>query len=298
LTEPSARYHSAMPTLPFLDREEYIEQAYFFRVLRERIASNMATQEVLEGVHDEILSTTRLPLAIQFLATELKHSGLLSSGFARLAHYFTPYQTFLVRQTENEGLRFSIATALLVLEREAAFKAGEPRAAGLFVFQFEVLSRNRLGYDEGLRSMMEEPLYDADWRAYLEIVRRQVGLVDFADLVYLRSEMYVLEQRRQNTEYAPPVPPLFGEKEGKIARANRGKDPLYLFAALQRQLGYPEVPRPRLPDDTESKLISLTAKMRELETRLQLVESETRGQLDLSQFLKKPGDGFPGDDVR
>src|SRR5579885_1538655 len=121
-----------MPTPPLLDREEYIEQAYFLRVLRERIASNMATQEVLERVHDEILSTTRLPLAIQFLATELKHSGLLSSGLARLSHYFTPYQAFLVRQTENEGRRFSIASALLVLEREAQFKAGEPRPPGLF----------------------------------------------------------------------------------------------------------------------------------------------------------------------
>ena len=36
------------------------------------------------------------------------------------------------------------------------------------------------------------------------------------------------------------MPPLFAEKEGKIAKANRGRDPL-LFAALQRQLGYPEV---------------------------------------------------------
>src|SRR5262245_58098372 len=61
-----------------LDREEYIEQAYFFRTLRERLGANLATQDILDHVHEEILSTTRLPLAIQFLATELKHSGLLS----------------------------------------------------------------------------------------------------------------------------------------------------------------------------------------------------------------------------
>src|SRR5262249_49144134 len=107
-----------------LDREEYIEQAYFFRTLRERLGANLAAQEVLERVHEEILSTTRLPLAIQFLATELKHSGLLSSGFARLAHYFTPFQAFVVRQTEAESLRFSVGTALLVLEREAIYRAG------------------------------------------------------------------------------------------------------------------------------------------------------------------------------
>ena len=106
-----------------LDREEYIEQAYFFNILRERIAANMPTQEVLERVHEEILSTTRLPLAIQFLATELKHSGLLSSGFARLSHYFTPFQAFVIRQTEEDRLKFNIDSALLVLEREARYRA-------------------------------------------------------------------------------------------------------------------------------------------------------------------------------
>src|SRR5262249_27338574 len=97
-----------------LDREEYVEQAYFFRVLRDRLGTNMAAQEVLGRLHEEILSTTRLPFAIQFLATELKHTGLLSSGFARLPHYFTPFQAFVIQQTEQEGLRFSIDTALLI----------------------------------------------------------------------------------------------------------------------------------------------------------------------------------------
>src|SRR5207253_9088896 len=115
--------------------------------------------------------------------------------------------------------------------------------------EFEVISRNRLGYDTGLKSMRGDPLFDAAWRAYIELVRRQVGAVDFADLVYLRSDLYVMEQRRREPNYVPPLPPLFGEKEGKIARANRGRDPLYLFAALQRQLGYPEVPRARGKDD-------------------------------------------------
>src|ERR1700758_4269137 len=100
-----------------LEREEYIEQAYLFRVFRERLGSNLSAQDILERIHEEILSTTRLPLAIQFLATELRHSGLLSSGFTQLPHYFTPFQAFVIQQTEKEGLRFSIETALLVLER-------------------------------------------------------------------------------------------------------------------------------------------------------------------------------------
>ena len=228
----------------------------------------------------------RLPLAIQFLATEIKHSSLLSSGFARLAHYFTAYQTYIIRQTECENLRFSIETALLILQREAEYRSGTPNAPGLFTFQFEVLSRNKLGYDFGLEAMIADPFYNADWREYLDMVRRQVGTIDFADLIYVRSELYVADQKRGQPGYEPPVPPLFGEKEGKIAKANRGRDPLYLFAALQRQLNYPEVPRPRPRDDLAAKLETLQARVRDMETRLKLLESEARGHLDISQFGK------------
>jgi hypothetical protein len=269
-----------------LDREEHIEQAYFFRVLRERMAEGMATQSVLERIDQEILSTTRLPMAVQFLAAELKHSGLLSSGFARLSHYFTPFQAFVVAGTEDESKRFSTETALLVLEREAHYRANNLSRPGLFIYQFEVLCRNRLGYDAGLRAMAADTYYDNDWKEYLDLVRRQVGLIDFADLIYLRSDLYVQEQRRRDPEYVPPLPPLVGEKEGKIARANRGRDPLYLFAALQRQLNYPEVPRPRPRDDVGIKVETLQARLRDLEMRLKLLEAELRGQLDLTKLGK------------
>src|SRR5438132_5789252 len=126
-----------MVTAAVLDREEYIEQAYFFRVLRERLAENVAAQEVLQRIHEEILSTTRLPYAIQFLATELKHSGLLSSGFQKLPHYFTPFQAFVIGQAEDERMRFSLEIALLVLEREAGYRAQTLTPPGLFVYQFE-----------------------------------------------------------------------------------------------------------------------------------------------------------------
>src|SRR4051794_2601053 len=109
-----------------LDREEYIEQAYFFRTVRERLEERIPTQQVMSRVHEEILSTTRLPMAIQFLATELKHTGMLSAGFARLDHYFHPFQAFVMRQTEEERNRFSLEMGLLVLEREAAYRANEP----------------------------------------------------------------------------------------------------------------------------------------------------------------------------
>ncbi len=275
-----------MATGTVLDREEYIEQAYFFRVLRERIAANLAAQEIIAHIHEEILATTRLPLAIQFLATELKHTGLFSSGFEHLLHYFHAFQGFVIRQTEDESRRFSIETALLILEREAQYRSGQPNRPGLFVYQFEAISRNKLGYDEGLVSMIADPFYDADWRDFLDFMRRQIGIVDFTDLVYLRSDLYVKDHRRGQPGYEPPVPPLFGEKEGRIAAANRGRDPLYLFAALQRQLGYPEVPRPRIADDWDAKLKKLQTKLHEMEARLKLVEGEVKGQIDLSQLGK------------
>jgi hypothetical protein len=269
-----------------LDREEYIEQAYFFRALRDRLAQGMATQEALDRIDQEILATTRLPYAIQFLAAELKHSGLLSSGFARLAHYFTPFQAFVVECTEEDGRRFSTEAGLLVLQREAEYRSAVPAPQGLFVYQFEVLCRNRLGYDGGLAAMTGDPLYDADWKAFVEMARKQIGLIDFADILYIRSFDYVREQRRDRPDYEPSLPPLFGEKEGKIARANHGRDPLFLFSALQRQLGYPEVPRTLPRDDIAAKLETLQAKFREMETRLKLIDGELRGQVDLTQLGK------------
>jgi hypothetical protein len=273
-----------------LDREEYIEQTYFFRMLRERIEEKMPTQEILGNIHEEILSTTQLPMAVQFLATEIKHTGLLSSGFRRLPHYFTPFQTFVLQQTEDEKNRFSIDLGLLVLEREASYRSQTPTPAGLFVYQLEALSRNRLGYEQGLECVELDPMFDANWKDYIQLVRRQLGAVDFGDLVYLRSEFYVVDQRRQNPDYEPPVVPIFGAKEGKIAKASRGRDPLFLFAALQRQLGYPEVPRHKPRDDMGSKLAALVQKVKDLETRIKLVEGEVKGQVDLSQFLAKPQD--------
>ena len=65
-----------------------------------------------------------------------------------------------------------------------------------------------------------------------------------------------------------------------------------------RQLGYPEVPRPKTRDDLTVKLEALKAKIKELESRLKLVEGELRGQVDLSEFMAKPESIKPagGDD--
>jgi hypothetical protein len=280
-----------MSTAP-LDREEYIEQAYFFRVVRERLHENVPAQEILATIHEEILSTTKLPLAIEFLRGEIVHTGKLSSGMAHLGHYFTPFQTFVITQSEEDRSRFDQRTAFEVLQYEAQYRAIAPTSAGLFVYQFESISRNKLGYDRGMEAIALDPMYDQQWRDWILRVRLQLGALDFADLMYLSSEEFVNDTRRatRNPDSQPPHAILFGAKEGRIAKANRGKEPLYMFAALQRQLSYPAVPRLRPIHGAERDLPALQAKVAQLEKRLHLVESELKGNLDLSQFYVKPTD--------
>ena len=86
-----------------LDREEYVEQAHLFHVVAERMRQNMAVQELLLSLKEEILATTRLPLAMDYLAAELKLIGVFSTAMAKLPHYFTPFQTFVVAEAEDDG---------------------------------------------------------------------------------------------------------------------------------------------------------------------------------------------------
>lgn len=278
--------------MPVLDREEYIEQAYFFHAFRERVLDGMPAQDVLARVGEELLSTTRLPLAISFMLGEIRVAGLIGPAMARLSHYFTAFQAYVVGRAEQEVGRFSTDQALLILEREAKYKAEGPTPAGLFVYQFEALSRNRLGYGEGLSAMSADPAYHEDWRDYIVRLRARLGDVDFADLIYVRSAYFVSERRRRDPDFVPKHPALFGEKEGKIARANRGRDPLYLFSALQRQLGYPEVPRPRRPDEAEARIALLEQRVLLLENRLKAAETGLQAdhELDLSQLAVRPED--------
>jgi hypothetical protein len=271
-----------------LDRDEYIEQAYFFRILGERAGQNLATQDLLKSVREEILATTKLPLAIDFLASELKLTGVFGPAMARLGHYFTPFQTFVVEAAEFERGKFDFTVALAILEREATYRAAGATRQGLFLYQFECLCRNRLGYDRGLDAIAADPIFDEAWREWITMVRRQIGIIDFADLVYVRSEHYVETQTRLGRPVEEGKPPLFGVKEGRIALANRLKDPLLLFAALERHLQYPSVPRPKPIDETRQILPTLMRRVERLESRLKLFEEEQKGGIDLSKFYVRP----------
>ena len=271
-----------------LDRAEYIEQVYFFRVFRERLEDSMPSQEILQSIQEETLATTNLPKAIDFLRGEIMLNGRLSEGMGRLSHYFTRFQTFIMERAEDDRSRFDQRVALEVLERDAEYRSQSPQKAGMFIFQFEVLARNQLGYDGGMRAIAEDPIYDAQWRHWIQKLRMNLGTRDLADYIYVSSEAYRHEQKRmaQTLEDGFESILLFGDGEGRIARANRGKDPLYLFGALQRQLGYPRVPRPRRTQQEFTIHPVLDQRLQQIEKRLKLLESEAKGGIDLSEFYK------------
>jgi len=276
------------PTM-LLAREEYVEQAYFFRTIAERLPQNLPLQDLLRQTGEELLASTKLPMAIDFMRAELEHSGVLAPAMASLPHYFTPFQTYLMHEAEQEGGRFDIRIGLKVLQAEAEYRAQQASRQGMFLFHFEVLCRNRLRYDPGLTAMAADPLYDEDWRKWILIVRRQIGLIDLADLIYVRSEHYQAQRsRRAGEQLDPEAPVLFGEKEGKIALSNRGKEPLYLFAALQRHLNYPPIPRLVVTDKTPDLIPKLMQRIEHLETRVKLVEQEQRHGIDITQFYRGP----------
>jgi hypothetical protein len=304
-----------------LGHEEYVEQAHFFRSLGERLAGNIPAQEVLSSVREEVLATTKLPLAIDFLLGELRHAGVLGPAMALLPHYFTPFQSFVIQESENERLRFDLRVGLEILAKEAEYRAGSPTPQGIFLYQLEAISRNRLGYDRGLDAVARDPAFDEVWRKWIQQLRRQIGMVDIADLIYVHSEYYWQRQggrvsgSRDDIAHSSPIDQgvmvddegapedgeldslapsegeaivLFGEREGRIALANRHKDPLFLFSSLQRQLDYPAVPRPKPVDAEQALLPQLARRLEQLETRLKIMEEEQRGGLDLSQFYERP----------
>ena len=262
-------------TLPL---EEYNEQAFFFDNFRSRIEEGYSAQEFLSAIRSELLTTVQLPMAIEFMLTDLKHTGLLSSAMRRITHYFTPFQAFVVAESERENCRFDFRIALEILAREAKYRSETPPIQGLFFYQFETLCRNRLGYDRGLEILIQDSAYNNDWKEWLTILRKQIGLVDLAEMIFYRSEFYKVKGVESD------VVPLFGEREGRIAFASRQRDPVFLFSALSRHLGYPSVPRQERATEEENIVPLLQRRIEHLESRLQLLEEELRGGVNLNRF--------------
>lgn len=273
-----------------LDRSEYIEQAYLFSLLESRIVQEVPIQELLEQVHFEIAANTRLPMAVGFLLTELKHLGVMAPAMGRLSHYFTAFQTYLISEAEREEGKFDMRVALKVLQAEAQYRAAGGTCEGLFFYQFEAICRNRLRYDPGLGAVAGDPAYDPQWKAWILRLRREIGLIDFADFLFLHSEDYRQKLVAAGESLENRGPFIFGPHEGRIAFACRRRDPLYLFGALQRHLGYPAVPRIVVADHTHEIIPQLLRKIERLEQRIKLVEQENRAGIDITKFYG-PGKG-------
>jgi hypothetical protein len=280
-----------------LDKEEYIEQAHLFRSLSERLSANEPIQELLAALKAEILVTTKLPMAIDYLLAELNHSGQMTSALQRLLHYFAPFQTFVIREAEYDWGRFDLVTAFAILHHEAELRARCIEPAALFFYQFESLCRNRLRYDDGLAAMSQDLYYDDTWKKWLARAHKRIESVGLADLVYVHSEYYLNRQAQLETQEQVENVILFGEREGKIALANRQKDPAYLFSALQRQLGYPQAPRRKTRDQAADLIPQLLRQVERIEVRLKLMEEEQRsGAIDLSKFMDPNKYKFPRTD--
>jgi hypothetical protein len=163
--------------------------------------------------------------------------------------------------------------------------------AGLFIYQLECIARNRLGYADGLKAMSDDPLYSADWRRWILRLQSELGTLELAELIFRVSEHFYTRRAtgRSKQAEADRGLVLFGEQEGRIARANIGLDPLYLFAALQRHLDYPAVPKSVVTDDNERLPKALEARLQKIEQKLKILEMETKGGIDLSRFYK-PGE--------
>lgn len=321
-----------------LPREEYIEQEYFFRIYRQRLVENMPSQEILKTIHEEILATTRLPMAIDIMHAEILHSGRIGLAMKRLGHYFTPFQTFVIDRAEDDVSRFEQSVGLEIMEREAKYRSGEWTPQGLFIYQFECLARNRLGYHDGLTAIANDCAYDEHWRKWILSLRSQLGAYELSELIFRASEHYEAlrtssgkasdsavsdstasdptasdptasdptasdstagdstagDSTMQNESEVKRRPVFFGVQDGRIARANIGRDPLYFFAALQRQLSYPEVPLSKKVFDETLPPI-LEARLVKIEQRLKIVEMEQKGGIDLTKFYKKEDGSVPED---
>jgi len=286
--------------MPKLDREEYIEQAYVFNGLNNRLDESDPVQVVLKHLRDEVLSTTKLPMALDFLLAELTHVGTMGTAMKKIAHYFEPFQTFLIDNAEDDSGRFDMRRALMILEYESKFRADSSDPASMFFFQFETICQNHLDYDYGLQAIAQDSSYDQAWREWILDARRRLGMVGLADLIYVSSQHYLERQKaiaeNDGGDVELPSVVLFGEKEGRIALANRTKEPQYLFSALQRQLNYPAIPKPQPKDPLNESLPKLIKQMERMEMRMKLLEDEQREKgIDLKQFYGKAKFPNPGD---
>ena len=71
-----------------------------------------------------------------------------------------PFRRSSIGEAESDTGRFDLLLALRILAREAAIGPSGATPQGIFLYEFESLARNRLGYDRGLEAIAGDPMFD------------------------------------------------------------------------------------------------------------------------------------------
>src|SRR5690606_39415193 len=79
-------------------------------------------EDGIRDFHVTGVQTCALPI-FDFMLAELKHTGNVHSAMARMPHYFTAFQTYLMQAAEDDRSRFDMRVAVEILRFEAQYKA-------------------------------------------------------------------------------------------------------------------------------------------------------------------------------
>ena len=185
--------------------------------------------------------------------------------------------------------RFSMEQALLILEREAKYKSENPARRPVH-FPVRVSVAKPAGLHPGTGAAMSaDPLYTEDWRDYILMLQTRLGDVDFAKPHPSYYAHFVKERRKTNPEFEPKYPTLFGEREGKIARANRGRDPVICWH-WTASLAIPRSRDSAAPTSSKPAFSCSSRRSPSSRTASRPAESELNQDVDLSQVIVKPED--------
>ena len=152
------------------------------------------------------------------------------------------------------------------------------------------------------------------WREWIRTLRRQIGMVDLADVIYVHSEYYW--QRKQCGARGRPGSTRIHERATRPAGTDpprmvgpgqcrnplrRPRGPHRPGQSQKRSIvsvliaapttGLPRSAAGQSPDKEQALLPQLARRLEQLETRLKIIEEEQRGGLDLTKFYERPATG-------
>ena len=251
----------------------------------------LPAQEILSRIGEELLSTTKLPLAVSFLHAEIKGTGLMAPAMARIGHYFTAFQTHVISQAEIAMSRFSMEQALLILEREAKYKSEGPSLAGPLHLPVRVAVAEPAGLHprpgrHGRRPVLHRGLERLHPHPPDPPGRRRFRRPDLRPLGVLRAGT------------AEDSTPSSSPSTRRSSARRRARSPGPTAAATRCTSSRPSsaslaIPRSRGPAaPTSSKPACSCSSRRSPSSRtgIKLAESEIGQDVDLSQVIVKPED--------